>query len=229
VDAVRPLSFRSAAELTGLSVRELKARVRAGHLDAVVLAGRPTAVELSALVAAGLLPDTLLAAPRPGNGAAQAPPAERGTWVPVEQSQDLLRRLLSEREVLGVQWKERTESLYREIIDDQRARIGRLEEEKSELTRDLRDALRRIPKLMELEDLEAQRERMTQDLADRARQVEESEAQERRLRDSVERLERDLGESQRRRQELSERLRRLRARGVWDRLLDRDPPPSEDG
>lgn len=223
MDASRPLSLKAASELTGLPVRTLRSHLRDGTLEAAESGdGKASTVTLEALRASGLidLPGS------GGNGASSTAlqPKEAGTWVPAGHAQELLRRLLAEREVLGAQWKETSESLYREIIEEQRERIGRLEAEKSDLVSELRDALRRIPKLMELEELEGERQRLRTEVHELRASSEDAERRSRRLEESVERLERDLADAQDKRRDLEQALHRLRGRRLWDRIVDRDPP-----
>lgn len=227
----KELSFKAASELTGLSAAELRREVRAGRLDAVQRGGRSVGLSLGALSRAGLLPDELGRGDAEGGndgdagngGSLVSLDAGAGTYVPAAETHALLRHLLSEREALGAEWKETTERLYREIIDEQRQRVRGLEEENRELRKELADALRRIPKLMELEDLERARAEQDSELSEARRALAEAEAETEALTRRVADLDGELTETRRRRDELAEVLRGLRRRGLWERVIDREP------
>jgi hypothetical protein len=230
VDRERALNLTAAAELAGLSVRELRRHLKEGHLPSTAGPDGKPRVTAGDLAEAGLIPHELAA-----EGIADGQVAEVGgngngrgalqAWSALGDPADILQRLLLEREQAASAWKERTESLYRELVEEQRERIERLEDEKRGLTDKLHEALRQVPKLLELEKVEAGA-REAEAEADRLR--EESAAARTRVLEldrTVERLEAELSRSSERCDELDATLRRLRARGLWSRLVDREPHP----
>ncbi len=146
-----------------------------------------------------------------------------GPWVTATQMHDLMRLMVAEREARSSEWLERTESLYREIIESQKARIQVLEAELKGAQGKLEDALCLVPKgenIMALEqsirDL-----RIEVDRKEAARLDAEHDRD--RLRDLVDRLRNDLSRAEKRSLEMAEQLRRFRAQGPFERLLGRDP------
>ncbi len=153
MDRERALNLSAAAELAGLSLRDLRKHIKEGHLPQTAGADGKPRVAIGDLADAGLIPHQIAT---PGNGGARGARGGLQTWTaPSGDSNELLQRLLVEREQAASAWKERTETLYRELVSEQRERIDRLEEEKRDLTDKLHGALRQVPKLLELDQVEA--------------------------------------------------------------------------
>jgi len=150
------------------------------------------------------------------------------TWTASSgESNELLQRLLVEREQAASAWKERTETLYRELVSEQRERIDRLEEEKRDLTDKLHGALRQVPKLLELDQVEANAREAEAEAVRLREQAGLSKIRVAELERQVGQLEWDLERSAEKRDEAQASVRRLRERGVWSRLVDREPMPPE--
>jgi hypothetical protein len=226
VDRERALNLNAAAELAGITLRELRRHLKDGHLPQTTGPDGKPRVTVGDLADAGLVPGEVATSPGNGNGNGRGGGLQ--AWSALGEPQEILQRLLVEREHAASAWKERTESLYRELVEEQRERIDRLEEEKRGLTDKLHEALRQVPKLLELEKVEAAA-RESEAEADRLRE-EAAGAKVRagELERRAEKLEAELARSEERRAELDATVRRLRQRGLWSRLVDRDPlPPPE--
>lgn len=227
MDRDRALNLSAAAELAGITLRELRRHLKEGRLPQIAGADGKPRVAVGDLADAGLIPGELAredresAARAAGSGGLQAWSLASG------DSTELLQRLLVEREQAASAWKERTESLYRELVNEQRERIDRLETEKRDLTDKLHGALRQVPKLLELEKVEAGA-REAELEADRLREAAAlAKGRMSELERQVERLERDLERADEKRSEAEASVRRLRERGLWSRLVDREPRPPE--
>lgn len=220
MDKDRALTLDEASELAGVSPRTLKRRVREGRLESASAPGAELRIRAGDLVDSGLISPKLL------DAVPVAAPlqATTGSWVSATETGELLRLVLAEREKAAEGWKQRTEALYRELIDDQRGRLSRLEEENGRLTERLHEALRQVPKLLELEKVEASAEQAQEELARVLSRAEDAEAESLRLRELVAALERALEESEGKREEATKDLDRLRRRGVWERLVNRGGP-----
>lgn len=227
VDRERALNLNAAAELAGVTLRELRRHLKEGHLPQTRGSDGKPRVTVGDLADAGLIPGEVAEAPKRGNGNGNGGGGLQ-TWSALGDPQEILRHLLVEREQAASAWKERTEALYRELVEEQRERIERLEDEKRDLTGKLHEALRQVPKLLELEKVEAAA-RESEAEADRLREEAASaKARAEELERRADRLEAELARSEERRGELDATVRRLRQRGLWSRLVDRDPlPPAE--
>lgn len=222
MDRERALNLGAAAELAGVTLRELRLHLKEGRLPQTRGPDGKPRVTVGDLADAGLVPDEVVEEPGGGNGGGGLQ-----TWSALGDPQEILQRLLLEREQAASAWKERTESLYRELVEEQRERIDRLEAEKRDLTDKLHEALRQVPKLLELEKVEAAA-RESEAEADRLREEAASaKARAEELERRTDKLEAELARSEERRGELDATVRRLRQRGLWSRLVDRDPMPPE--
>lgn len=227
MDRERALNLSAAAELAGITLRELRRHLKEGHLPQITGGDGKPRVTIGDLADAGLIPHQLAgpeeASSRGGNGNGGLQ-----TWtLGSGDSSELLQRLLVEREQAASAWKERTEALYRELVNEQRERIERLEEEKRDLTDKLHGALRQVPKLLELEKVEANAKEAEAE-ADRLREAAAlAKGRMTELERQCEKLERDLERADEKRAEAESSVRRLRERGVWSRLVDREPMPPE--
>ena len=214
------LTLEEAARLAGRTVRTLRKHAREGKLVVDDGDGH-TRVRAEELVNAGLLgaealtPSVDPASP-PGGELATA-----GTWLPAETG-DMLHRLLAEREQAASAWKQQTESLYRELIDDQRARLERHENENRTLVSQLHEALRQVPKLLELENVESSEREARADLARASQRADAAEAQARELESRLELAEGELRRAEERGASLDDTVTQLRGRGLWDRLTGRE-------
>ena len=228
MDRERALNLNAAAELAGVTIRELRKHLKEGHLPQTSGPDGKPRVTVGDLADAGLIPGEIAEVPRGnGNGSGNGGGGLQ-TWSALGDPQEILHRLLVEREQAASAWKERTEMLYRELVEEQRERIDRLEDEKRDLTGKLHEALRQVPKLLELEKVEAAA-RESEAEAERLReQAALAKARTEELERRAERLETELARAEERRAEGEATIRRLRQRGLWSRLVDRDPLPPED-
>jgi hypothetical protein len=227
MDRERALHLNAAAELAGITLRELRRHLKDGHLPQIAGGDGKPRVTIGDLADAGLIPHQL-AEPEPTAGNGKSHGGGLQTWSTGSgDSSELLQRLLVEREQAASAWKERTESLYRELVNEQRERIDRLEEEKRDLTDKLHGALRQVPKLLELEKVEASAKEAEAE-ADRLREAAAlAKGRLGELERQVEKLERELERADEKRGEAEASVRRLRERGIWSRLVDREPMPPE--
>lgn len=146
-----------------------------------------------------------------------------GPWVTSNQLADLMRLLAAEREARSQEWMDRTESLYREMIEAQKARITTLEEEGRGLQVKLENALRLVPKGENVQALEQMIRDLRIELDRKEASRTDLEHERDRLRDLTDRLRNDLSRAEKRNLEMAEQLRRFRAQGLLDRLVGREP------
>ena len=149
--------------------------------------------------------------------------AGSGPFVTSNQMADLMRLLAAEREARAQEWLDRTESLYREMLETQRLRITSLEDEAKAMQGKLEEALRLVPKGENFQALEQMIRDLRIELDRKEAARADMEHERDRLRDLTDRLRNDLSRAEKRNLEMAEQLRRFRAQGIFDRMVGREP------
>ncbi|MEM7244637.1 MAG: hypothetical protein AAF533_04805 [Acidobacteriota bacterium] len=216
MDLTRRIDLEEASKLAGRTIRTLRKHVKDGRLEVADDSdpGDPV-LTVGALASAGLLRDAKVLNPP---AITPATPV-----VAFDELSEMLQNLAEERERATAAAAERVEGLYREVVDDQKTRIGRLEDENRELTNQLHEALRRVPKLLELEAVEAAASEAEKDRAEAERTATDAKVIAERESRRADDLSHQLGRAEERIGELEQKVEKLRKRGLWDRMVDREP------